>query len=176
MSFFGTVSLDSSILKCVVGLDIQTTLPLLNSLIPIIDDLRRKLKDTLAKLSSIIYDLINKVLCAPINLLNSFMTGVDNFLPDFCQSTKFKLPPEVEALLLELQRSFLMESGVAQAYSRDVLRINATVQALPLKLNQFQQSLVCDSNANSRFLKASKSQASYSLTVDKVAQIGGSIL
>jgi len=176
MSFHGTVSLESSILKCVAGLDIQTALPFLDELSGLVEQIRRKLRNVLASLTAIISDLINKILCAPINLMNAFISGATSFLPSFCQTNKFTLPSDIEALLIELQKVSQIQSTNAEAFSRDAIRISATVQSLPLKLNQFKAGLVCDSNAGNRFFKASKIQANQTLFPSPTRAIAGSVL
>ena len=175
MAFHGTLNLDSSILKCVVGLDMEVTLPFLDNLLALLDLLVASLKGVIAELVGIISDLLDKILCTPINLLNAFIVEATSFLPDFCQTNKFKLPDDIELLLQELQRYSLLESQTASAFNRDSLRIEITLQSLPGKLEQFKQSLVCDSNANNRFFKASKIQAGIPVLPAPTNIIGGAL-
>jgi hypothetical protein len=156
MAFHGTTSLDSSVLKCSLGLDIQVTLPILDQLETFLTLLKVAIGSALAKINQAVSNLLKKLLCMPINFLNSYITGVSSSLPAFCQTSKITLPSEIEVLLIELRDIFQAQQLNTVAFNRDLVKMGATVQALPLKLDQFRTSLLCDSPAASNFFKASK--------------------
>ena len=163
MSFFGTVTLNSSVLKCSLGYNIKPSLPILDQLAALIDTLSRKLRNVITELAQFIQGFISKLLCMPINLLNGFITGIDNSLPSFCNVNKVKLPKALDESLQKLRKSFSTQSILFQSYSRDILRVSVVTQALPAKLSGFSQSLSCESTQNSQFYKAATNSVTVGL-------------
>jgi hypothetical protein len=155
-SFFGTASLDSSILKCSVGFNIAATIPALNELAGLIDLLRRQLKNILAQIAKLIENFIETLICLPLNLINGFITGATTALPSFCQVNRVVLPQQLQNALLQLKQGFQIENTNVTAFARDAIKLSATVQALPAKLSQFQSSLLCQSQPNAKFFSATQ--------------------
>jgi hypothetical protein len=155
-SFFGTASLDSSILKCSVGFNVAATFPILDDLVGLIDLLQRQLKNILAQVAQLIEAFLEKLLCFPLNLLNGFITHATSALPSFCTVNRVKLPQDLENALLKLKQGFDIQNTNTTAFSRDAVKLSATVQGLPSKLQQFRQSLLCESQPNSKFFSATQ--------------------
>jgi len=153
-AFVGTVAIDSSILKCSLGYGIKASIPSLDELQGLIETLRRKLKNILAKLVQAISKFLETVLCAPLNIINGLLNKVESFLPEFCQVARVPLPPDIEAVMAELRQKFQMQNSTVQAFSRDLIRISAVLQGAPAKLEQFKKGLACESPAKDRFFKA----------------------
>ena len=153
-AFHETASLDSSVLKCALGLDIQLSIPLLDSLAAFLAALKSKLHNILASFLKIVTDMLKKLLCIPVNFLNSFITSVEDSLPAFCHLNKISLPSDIESLIIQLQNIFKMQSDNFSAFSRDLLKLSAGIKAAPLKLDQFRGSILCDSPASSNLFKA----------------------
>lgn len=172
-SFHATPTLDSSILKCALGLDINIAVPAITELAGFVDTLRRKLLNVLAGITKAIFNTLKTLLCMPINLLNSFITRVSNALPSICQVQKVTLPANVEALLVQLRDNFQVQSDNVTAFSTSAVRISANVQALPQKLGQFSASLVCDSPPGSQFFQASASQLNVGVLPNPVGLAAG---
>jgi hypothetical protein len=156
MAYHGTLSLDSSILKCALGLNLGVALPEITELSGFVDLLRRKLRNILASFSQVISTLLNKLLCLPLNMINSYITAAESSLPSFCKLNRVQMPANVEAALLQLRSISQLQSDNVQAFSMSALKLSATTQALPLKLAQFQQSALCESQTNSSFFKATQ--------------------
>lgn len=172
-SFFGTASLDSSILKCALGFSLKTDMPILDELAGVVDLLRRKLRNMMADVAKTIGDILAKLMCLIPNLLNGFITGVQNALPSVCQLNKVQLPKDIDDALNQLRNGFALQSTSVQAFSRDALRITATTQALPLLLGQFRESLSCESTASDQFFKASASTIGATVQPNPTAALAG---
>jgi hypothetical protein len=153
-SFVGTVAIDSSVLKCSLGYSLDADIPALTELQGLIETLRRKLKNVLAKLAQAVAKMLDKILCTPLNLLNGLINKAESFLPEFCQVARVSLPAAIEAAMVELRQKFDMQNSTVQAFSRDLIRVSASLQGAPAKLEQFKQGLACESQANNRFFKA----------------------
>lgn len=158
MALQGTVGVDASILRCAFGYDLRADLPILQTLRNFIEDFERKIRNELAKFTQAISTLINKALCAPINLANGFLGGLESNLPNFCQAYKVKFPADIETMMIQIRDTFQFQSEIARSYQRDLFRVQATLQGSPGRLDQYRESLVCESNANSRFFKNAKSE------------------
>lgn len=154
MAFHGTANLNSSVLKCALGLDIALSLPLLDDLAAFLNSLKAKLNNILASIAKVIADILTKLLCIPINFINSFLKQAQSMLPAFCQLNKASLPSDVEALIQQLLNMFQMQSDNFTSFSRDFLRVTAGIKSAPLKLGQFMGSLVCDNPATSSLLSS----------------------
>jgi hypothetical protein len=168
-SFHATPSLNSSVLKCALNLNLAASFPILDELAPFLDLLRRQLQNVLAQINKAIFNLINKLLCMPLNLINSFLGGVQNALPSFCQVNKLTLPPAVEAALLNFNNVCQIQSTTVQAFAKNAIRLSGSIQATPLKLSQFRNSVLCENNSSDNFFKASASQITAGIGTNPLA-------
>lgn len=158
MALQGTVNVDASILRCAFGYALNADLPILATLKNFIEDFERKVRNELSKFAQIISNTLNKLLCYPVNLANGFLGGLESNLPNFCQAYKAKLPADIEAAMVEIRDTFQFQSDIVRSYQRDLFRVQASLQGAPSRLDQFKESLVCESNANSRFFQNAKSE------------------
>lgn len=150
MSLHGTASLDSSLLKCSFNYNLSPNLPIFSELGQFLDQMVAKVNNLLAALTKVVYDFVNKLLCLPLNLFNGFMANAQNNLPSFCSLYKVTLPADIQANMILIRDSFQMQSNVFSAFSRDLVRLNLSVQSTPQKLSQFQQNLVCQNPASTQ--------------------------
>lgn len=175
MSFFGTASLNSSILKCSLGYNLNASLPILDEISGLVDLLRRNLQNLLSAFAKTINTLITQIICAPINLLNGLVSQATSALPSFCQVAKVQLPQDIEALLQQLRNGFLMQSTSVTAFARDAIKIRGTVTALPLKLNTFQDALSCQSTAYQNFFQSATSSLNLGIGSNPVAGVAAAL-
>jgi hypothetical protein len=148
MSLHGTASLDSSLLKCSFNFNISPNLTIFTELEKFLDQMIAKVNNLIAGLVKVVYDFVNKLLCLPLNLFNGFMANVQNNLPSFCSLYKVTLPADIEKEMIQIRDTFQLQGNVYSAFSRDLVRVNVTVQATPQKLKQFKQNLVCQNPAS----------------------------
>jgi len=176
-SYFGTATLDSSILKCAFGFELRPTLPFLSDIEPAVEILRRTLKNLLAQAAQVVGDYMSRLVCIPINFLNDLTKGATAYLPALCRVDSFKLPAELESLLVELRDSFTLESVNIRQFGRSLVRIEASVQALPAKLENFREDLVCNQTPlNSRFMKSMREQVDASFGTNYLAALTEKLL
>lgn len=153
-SFFATGSVDSSILKCALKLDLQFSLPFLADIAPFVEILSNSLKNLIGKVSKIISEALEKLICIPINFLNDLLkSATASYLPAFCKLDTFKLPADLEAALLELRSVYTVENVNFSNFSKNLIRVQASAEALNSKLDSFKEDLVCNQTPlNSRFM------------------------
>ena len=146
LGMHGTATLDSSLLKCAVGFQLSPELPILTDLSNLVSVLNSKIQNLMAQIEKVISDLVNTLLCLPINLLNGFISSSTSGLPSFCQVYKVQLPQNIQDLLSQIQNTFQLQSEGYAAYNRDLFRLNATISSLPAKMDSFKESLACQSS------------------------------
>jgi hypothetical protein len=152
-SFFGTASLNSSILKCALGFGLQPSLPFLEDIAPLLEALSAILKDLVSAIASIVGEFLAKVICIPMNYLNSFLKGLENQLPLVCKINSFQLPADLQAALIALREGFTAQNFVYTNASRDMFRLQASISALPGLVTAFSKDLACNQTpTNDRFM------------------------
>lgn len=176
MSYFGQATVDSSILKCALNLDLQPSLPFLDDIAPFLDQLRKELKNLLAQIAQIISDFLSKLLCLPITFLNNMLKSATSFLPAICKTDTFKLPPDLEAALVELRDGFQVESTNFTNFSRNLLRLQADIQTIPAKVTQFREDLACNQTPlNSRFMTVFRKDVNTSIGTNPISSIASGL-
>lgn len=163
-SYFGTASLDSSILKCALNLDLQATLPFLDEISPLLEALQKELKNIINQIGQIVSNFLNTMSCLYINFLNDLLKQNTSFLPPFCKTDTFKLPPELDAALLELQQGLTVENVTFTKFSQNLLNVQAEINSIPAKLDSFRESVTCNQTPlNSRFMNVFRMDINASL-------------
>lgn len=145
LSLTGSGTFNSSLLKCAVNFDIQLAAPILDSLLSLVDELATQVRKLLSKLGEAVYNVVNKMLCTPINLMNAFLGQTSLSLPSACQLPTVNLGPDLEKALGDLRDSFSNKSIIFTNFSRDLVRYQVVITDAPEKLKQFQASSVCKS-------------------------------
>lgn len=152
-SYFATGSIDSSILKCALGLNLSVDLPFLKDLEPFLDELKKKLKNMLSEVAKTISDFVTKLTCIPMTFLNDLLKSITSFLPPICKTDTFKLPEDLQAAFAELQGLYAIENATYNGYSRSLLTIQAAINALPASVASFKEDIICNQTPqNSRFM------------------------
>ena len=150
MSLHGTASIDSSLLKCSFNFNLSPDFPIFSELEKFLEQMVAKVNNLIAGLVKVVYDFVNKLLCLPLNLFNGMVSNIQNNLPSFCSLYKVTLPADIEAEMLQIRDAFQLQGNVFSAFSRDLVRLNVSVQATPQKLKQFKQNLVCQNPASTQ--------------------------
>lgn len=154
-SLTGQGNFNSSLLKCAINWDISLSLPLLDTLFTFVMNIMAKVLAILSKLKAWISDILTKLLCYPVNILNSLIGKFQVALPSACRLPKFDLPANMTDALTKLMNCSSTKSIVLQALSKDLAKIQLAVSAAPDRLGQFQSSALCESSATSNFMNAS---------------------
>ena len=148
-SLVGSGSFDTSMLKCAVSFDIGlsggTILPLLSNLLCVLASL---LGGFLAKFSDWVADLINKVLCLPLGLINSLLGVVESVLPAGCQVPPIELGATITEALLNLKNIGDSKNVMISTMGKDLVKLRMFVNAAPEKVSQFSGGADCAGNVN----------------------------
>lgn len=146
LSLTGSGSFDSSLLKCAINFDIGVSAPLLDNLLALIDQLAAEVSRFIAKVAQVISELLEKILCVPVNLLNGFLGGIENNLPAACQLPRVDLGEPLETALSNLRNAAISRNQTVANFNRDLIRYGISVEAAPDKLDQFRQSSTCNTS------------------------------
>src|SRR6185369_9544651 len=108
----------------------------------------------MAKLAQMLSDMINNLLCKPLNLVNGLIGEINQNLPSqICVVPNFTLGDDLEAALRNLRFVSQFHSEVFGAYNRDVLKVRATVTSSPDKMQSFLNETICNSGSTMNFLQ-----------------------
>ena len=151
LSATGNGVFENSLLKCAVNVNLDVTGDLFAELFRLLQSLAAVAGLFLDSLFGWLSDLINSVLCIPINLINSFLGEVENRLPAACQVPRVDFGDEINAALQGLRSVPLSKSAVLQAGARDVLRFKLLITTAPEKLDQFASAGGCNTPAVGNF-------------------------
>lgn len=154
-SLTGQGNFSSSLLKCSINWDIGLSTDLLNQLFDFLMKFVGMVLQFLTKMKNWISDLLTRILCMPVNLLNSFLGKVQTALPSACRIPKFDLGVKLNTSLAALNKIGSFKTIMLQSFGTDVARLTLSVSAAPDRLGQFKTSAMCESSATSNFMNAS---------------------
>lgn len=161
MGMYGTVTLESSLLKCSVGYSLGANIGVeqavdasLNELFSVVSSMSTQIQKVLDQIQKVTADFADKFLCLPINFLNGLISSSTSELPGLCQVYKVKLPTEVENLLIDIRDTYLLQAEGYQAVSRDTIRLGVTAAIMPIRLTSFKENLVCQNQVSSNLFGA----------------------
>lgn len=154
-SLTGKGDFNSSLLKCAINWDIGVSTDILEKLFDFIMKILAQVLAFLSNLKAWIADILTKILCLPVNLLNSILGKVEMALPSACKIPRFDLGTKLNDSLTKLLKVGAAKQIVLTSFSKDIARVRMSVSAAPDRLGQFKQSAFCDSGASSNFMNAS---------------------
>lgn len=152
LSLIGSGEFETSLFKCAIDFNISLTFPIIDELLALIDNLVSLIREYVEKLAKMISDMLEKLLCLPINLINSLIGSIDATLPSICTVQKVNLGPELEDALKKLRALCTYHQTLFSVTNRDLLRFRAMVSSAPDKLSQFKNSSICNSSQAQNFL------------------------
>lgn len=143
-SLTGSGSFDTSMLKCAINFDIglsgASVLPLISNLLCVLSSV---LGSFLGKFSDWIADLVNKVLCIPLGLVNSLLGVVDSLVPPGCAVPPIELGKTITLSLLNLKNIGDSKNVVVAFMGKDLLKLRMFVNAAGGKVDQFSGGADC---------------------------------
>lgn len=154
LSLIGGGDFNSSLLKCAINWDISLSTDVLDRLFAFVMQIIGKVIEIISKLKSWISDILTKLLCYPVNILNSLIGKVSVALPSACRLPKFDLPDNMTVALNALMNCSTVKGIVLQSFSKDLAKLKMSVSAAPDRLGQFRNSALCESSATSNFMNA----------------------
>jgi len=154
-SLTGMGNFNSSLLKCAINWDIGISTDLLDMLYNYIMKFIGQVIAFLTKIKTWIADILTKLLCFPVNILNSFLGKIQMALPSVCKLPKFDLGTKLNDSLTKLLNCASVKGIILQSLDKDLLKLKLNVSAAPDRLGQFKNSALCESAATSNFMNAS---------------------
>jgi len=155
MSLTGQGEFETSLLKCAVNWDIGVSTDILDRIFNFLMKALGQIISFIVKLKNWITDIITKILCLPVNLLNAFIGKLQQALPSACRLPKFDLGDKLNTSLKALMAVSTTRGVVLQSFDKDLAKLKMSVSAAPDRLGQFRDSALCESGATSNFMNAS---------------------
>ncbi len=155
LSLTGSGSFETSLLKCAINFDIGLSTGLLDNLLALLDSIASLLGGMIGKLAVWLADLLEKILCLPFNLINSFLGNISVNLPSACQLPRVDLGPDLTDALKGLRNIQNMKMQVFGGFNKELIKYKAIVNSATDKLAQFSNSAACSTGAASNFYNAS---------------------
>lgn len=147
LSLIGQGAFDSSLLKCAVNFNIGLSTNILDRLLQLIEDLGALVQNLVTKLQRIVSDMIEKILCVPINMVDRLISQGESYLPSFCSiTTPFELGEDLENALLGLRNACAFKNVNLVGFRGDLVSYRAIVSTANNRLNQFNRSAICQSD------------------------------
>lgn len=147
LSLIGQGAFNSSLLKCAVNFNIGLSTNILDQLLKMIEDLGALVQNLITKFQKIIADMIEKILCTPINMVDKLISQGDSYLPAFCRITvPFELGDDLENALLGLRNACNFKFVNFTGLSGDLASYRAIVSTAGDRLRQFNRSSFCNSD------------------------------
>jgi len=154
-SLTGSGTFDTSMLKCAINFDLGFSgggvLILISNLLCVLASL---LGGFLSKFSAWIADLINKVLCLPLGLINAFLGQVSVNLPAGCQVPTFDLGATITAALLNLKDVGEAKNVVVTFIGKDLFKLKMFINGASDKVDQFSGGADCNGSVNKAYNSA----------------------
>jgi hypothetical protein len=155
LTLTGSGAFEKSLLKCAINWDIGLSTDILDILADFFNKFIGGVLSFLSSLKKWITDLLETVLCLPVDLLNNFLGQVQISLPSACKLPRFDLGASVSTSLKGLKDISIAQSVVLQSFGKDMAKLRINVSAASNKLAQFKSSAGCSSSAGSNFMNAS---------------------
>lgn len=147
LSLIGQGSFDNSLLKCAVNFNIGLSTNILDQLLRLIEDLGALVQNLVTKVQRIVSDMIEKILCVPINMVDKLTSQGESYLPSFCSITiPFELGEDLESALLDLRNACSFKNVNLTGFRGDLVSYRTIVSTANNRLNQFNRSAVCQSD------------------------------
>ena len=176
LSYFGTASLDSSLLKCALNLNLRSDLPIFVDIPPLLLQLRNEVNALLAQIAKIMDDFLTKYLCLDLNFLNDLLKSTTSFLPSFCKTDTFTLPDALQQAFADLRTALQAESKTYLNFSRNTIKIQASVESAIAKVDTFKQDVACNQTPlNSRFMTQFRAEINPAFGTNPLASVSNSI-
>jgi hypothetical protein len=154
LALTGGGSFDSSLLKCAISFDLGISFALADILLALINNMGALAQGFISPLIGLISDMLTKILCVPMNIINQLLGLVNSLLPPFCAVPKFDLPLNLALALGQLTAVGGAKTLVYQQMNTDLLTAKASISMAALKGAQFKLGASCSSAASGTFMAA----------------------
>jgi hypothetical protein len=154
LSLTGSGSFETSLLKCAINFDIGLSTSLLDDLLALLDNIGAFISGFLGKLAAWISNLLEKLLCIPVNLINAFLGEVEVKLPSACQIPRVSLGAKLSDALRRLRFVGDIKNTALSGFNRDLVKYRLLIDAAPNKLKRFNDGALCNSSTVGSFYNA----------------------
>ena len=155
LSLTGQGDFNSSLLKCSVNWDIGVSTDLLDMLFDYLMKFVGLVAAFMSKMKLWINDMLTKVICMPVGILNNLLGKLESALPSACKIPRLDLGAKLNTSLEGLLNVSTAKSIVLQACGNDLARLKMSITAAPDRLGQFKGSALCESSSTAGFMNAS---------------------
>lgn len=147
LTLIGQGDFNSSVLKCAVNFNMGLSTNILDELLALIESLAAVVQNLVTQLQKLIAEMIEKLLCVPINMVDKLIAQGESYLPSFCKITiPFELGDDLEQALRALRDSSQFRTVTFSGFSADLISYRAIVTTAEDRLNQFNRSSFCQSD------------------------------
>jgi len=154
LSLTGSGSFSSSLLKCAINFDIGLSTSLLDDLLTLLDNIGTFVSTFLGKLAKWISNLLEKLLCIPVNLINAFLGDTEIKLPSACQIPRISLGIKLSDALRRLRDACTSKHTIMKAFNKDLIKYRLIVDSAPNKIRRFNDGALCNSSEVGNFYNA----------------------
>lgn len=154
LSMTGSGVFETSLLKCAINFDIGLTTDILDQLLSLLDNLGVLVSRFLSTMANWLSNLVEKILCYPIQLIDSLLGQVTANLPSICQTPGLSLGVDVETALRGLRSIADSQYSTFKQLSGDIIKYRAFVSTAPEKISQFKAGASCKSPSMGSFVNA----------------------
>jgi len=155
LSLTGGGVFQNSILKCAINWDIGLSTDLLDMLSSFLFKFIGQVVSFLAKLKAWIADILEKVMCLPVDLINNFLGQIEMMLPSACKLPRVSLGDQLTKALNNLKNVSEVYNVCLQTLGKDIAKLRMEIWSAPDKLASFTGSAGCQSEAGASFMTAS---------------------
>jgi hypothetical protein len=155
LSLTGGGVFQNSLLKCAINWDIGLSTDLLEMLSNFLLKFVGQVVAFLAKLKAWIADILEKVLCLPVDLINNFLGQIEMILPNVCKLPRVSLGDQLTEALTKMKNVSQFYNVCLGALGSDIAKLRMEVWSAPDKLASFQSGAGCQSEAGAGFMTAS---------------------
>jgi hypothetical protein len=132
---------DNSVLKCLIGFNVGVSTDIMNELYKLVGELSNLMARVFSKMNSMIRNILDKIICGPLEMLNSFLKTQQLVMPTTCELPKINLGNTLEVAISNLLNVTSAKNVVYNTYSKELVKYQIIVDAMPTKAIQFQNSL-----------------------------------
>lgn len=155
INLIGSGSFENSILKCAVNIDFSVGTSLFDNLLILLENFAALVSNFVSSLIDWASDLITKILCLPINLINQFLGAVESLTAGICAIPDVTLPDSVNEQLKLFSSLVKGQRQMMASFIGGLTAIRLNISNAPDQLQQLRDGSVCESESVNKFIKAS---------------------
>lgn len=154
-ALLGGGNFNLSLFKCLsLNFDFNLSFTLFDEILKLLNNIGATLQAFISGLVGLLGDILEKILCIPINLLNTILGAAASLLAAFCINVKFELPKAITDALASLKLAVDTKQLTFQKMGKDCAKLKAGISLVPAKANQFKKGAACAGGGMPSFFTA----------------------